>query len=425
MAGCFRGIHDCNGIYGIERASLPLQRFANKHIRQNGEVTLKILFYQWNAYNLYDIRVTLETFGHEITMLTEPVTNPEEDSDYTEALCQRLQKEHYDFLFSINFFPVLAEACHSSNTLYVCWNCDSPLLAMYHESIFYSTNVVFTFDYSNYQEFHTLGVNNIYHLPLAVHTERLAKQIHWNALPKYPVSFVGSLYEKNSYDRIADKLPSYLCGYLEGAMNAQLLVSGGNLLEPLLTEEICLMLEDMMDYQRSDKSFADVRTLFCSTVLGFKTASLERQQNLNTLSLAVPVHLFTGSPTDNLPLVISHKPVDYLTEMPQIFHDSKVNLNMTIPNIKTGIPLRVWDILGSGGFVLSNYQTEFEGIFEAGGTLDIYEDKQELLDKTDFYLKHDTLRNSIARRGLELVTKEHNYKVRIRKMLEIIKPFVA
>ena len=94
---------------------------------------------------------------------------------------------------------------------------------------------------------------------------------------------------------------------------------------------------------------------------------------------------------------------------------------MTIPNIKTGIPLRIWDILGSGGFALTNYQPEFDGIFQAGGTLDIFEDKEELLDKAAFYLKHDSIREKIARQGLELVTKEHNYTVRIKQMLCHIK----
>lgn len=382
---------------------------------------MKILFYQWNAYNLYDIRITFEALRHEITMLEKPICNPEEDSTYVDYLCGQLKKKRYDFLFSINFFPVLAQACHNSRLPYVCWNCDSPLLAMYHESVFYPDNIIFCFDYSNYKEFQALGVKNIFHLPLAVHTERLSRQISTGREPKYPVSFVGSLYEKNSYDHIADKLPPYLSGYLEGAMNAQLLISGGNLLELLLTEDICLMLEEIMEYHHSERSFANTRTLFASTVLGFKTASLERHQNLNALSLSTPVHLFTDSQTTDLPLVHIHAPVNYLSEMPQIFHDSKINLNMTIPNIKTGIPLRIWDILGSGGFALTNYQPEFDGIFQAGGTLDIFEDKEELLDKAAFYLKHDGIREKIARQGLELVTKEHNYTVRINQMLHQIK----
>lgn len=394
---------------------------------------MKILFYQWNAYNLYDIRMAFEQLHHEVTMLTVPIDNPEEDAAYTQKLSKKLQEKRYDFLFSINFFPVLAEACHASNTLYVSWNCDSPLLAMYHDSIFYSTNVVYTFDRSNCEEFRQLGVTNIHHLPLAVNTERLSKQITHSSKKKYPVSFVGSLYEKNSYDRIAAKLPSYLRGYLEGAMNAQMLISGGNLLENLLTDDICMKLEEITQYKKSKKSWANTRTLFASTVLGFKTASMERLQNLNTLSLHLlrqssssrdNVHLFTNNVTDNLPFVNLHGPVDYLLEMPQIFFDSKINLNMTIPNIKTGIPLRVWDILGSGGFLLSNYQVEFDTVFHVGTHLDIFEDSEELLDKTEFYLKHDQLRKKIAIEGYELVQKEHNYMIRMESFFDILKQYL-
>lgn len=405
---------------------------------------MKILFYQWNAYNLYDTRLTFEQLGHEVYMLTEPIENPEEDAFYTDWLYAKLQAEHYDFLFSINFFPVLAEACHNSGMLYVCWNCDSPLLALYHETVFYPSNVIFTFDRSNFEELRTMRVPNCHYLPLAVNTKRLRTQIDFTSSPCYPVSFVGSLYEKNSYDRIADKLPAYLKGYLEGAMNAQCLISGGNLLDRLLTEDICLMLENIMDYRKSKRSFANVRELFSSTVLGFKTASIERHRNLNRLSLFLqdnrfpfpsetseninqaetnskPLHLFTNSTTDSLPLVTVHNAVDYLSEMPQIFHDSSINLNMTIPNIRTGIPLRIWDILGSGGFALSNYQPEFDEYFQAGKTLDIFEDEEELLEKTAFYLREDSLRNKIAKQGFELVEKEHNYQVRLSKLFDILK----
>ena len=38
-----------------------------------------------------------------------------------------------------------------------------------------------------------------------------------------------------------------------------------------------------------------------------------------------------------------------------MFANSKVNLNITLRNIKTGIPLRALDIMGAGGFLLTNY----------------------------------------------------------------------
>lgn len=385
---------------------------------------MNILFYQWNAYNLLDTRWAFEQKGFTVTLLTDPIQNPEEDTDYTARLAERLAAECYDFVFSLNYFPVLAESCHQASLPYVCWNCDGSLLAMYHTSIFYPTNVIFTFDYKNYREFQCLGVENIYHLPLAVNTHRLEKQAPSGDMA-YPVSFVGSLYEENTFQQIKDRLPDYLAGYLRGTINAQKLVSGGNMLELLLTEDIVAELEELSCYHKSDQSFAGVKQLFATTILGFQTASEERRENLTALAahLKPPftVHLFTESDGQDLTQVISHPPIDYHREMPAIFQQSKINLNMTIPNITTGIPLRAWDVLGCGGFLLSNYQPEFDNYFELEKHLDIFEDSGELLEKTDFYLRHDALRSKIAQAGREVVARDHNYLVRIEQMLQILK----
>lgn len=64
-----------------------------------------------------------------------------------------------------------------------------------------------------------MGVRNVYYLPLAVNTERLDKLIGRQSKEDRQrfaadVSFVGSMYHKNSYDDIKDKLPPYMKGYL-------------------------------------------------------------------------------------------------------------------------------------------------------------------------------------------------------------------
>lgn len=411
-----------------------------------------ILFYQWNAYHLSDTRWALEQKGFTVTMLTEPIANPEEDTEYVCRLTQLLSVEAFDFVFSLNYFPVLAESCHQAEIPYVCWNCDGSLLAMYHTSVFYPTNVIFTFDYKNFREFQRLGVKNIYHLPLAANTHRLESQLSSLPAPgkrppgaeeRYPVSFVGSLYEHSTFRDIEDSLPDYLAGYLRGAINAQKLVSGGNILELLLTEDIVAALEDLSSYHKSEQSFAGVKQLFATTILGFQAAHEERTENLEALAGYLAdfftkqdypegenprqfvrqdpaVHLFTGSQEIELPHVALHPPVDYFEEMPAVFRQSNINLNMTIPNIAAGIPLRVWDILGCGGFLLSNYQLEFDNYFDFGTHLDIFEEQGELLEKTDFYLRHETLRQKIAREGQELVMREHNYLIRIEQLLKIL-----
>jgi len=389
---------------------------------------MEILIYRWRSYNQKSVEEAFLNLGHSIYIITEKITNIETDPDYVYKTVIKLRQNHYDMLFSVNFFPVLAEACYETDTPYVCWNCDSPLLAMYNNAVFYKTNFIFTFDYSNYEEFKNLGAGHIYYLPLATGVINYTPATGFSY--KYDVSFVGRLYEKNSFDSIAPGLPAYLCGYFDAALSAQLHVSGGNLLEKLLTPDICMLLEEITDYQRSEASFASIQTLFSTTVLGFKAAAMQRLSCLNKLSMLLNrtqvngrkcfLHLFTDSPTDALPLVKCHKAAGYQEEMPFIFSQSLINLNFTIPNIKAGIPLRVWDILSCGGFLMTDYRTGLLDYFEPGKDIVIFEDYNELTEKALFYLEHENTRNKIAYNAYKKVSQEHTTKNRIKNILDIV-----
>ncbi|MBP3459371.1 MAG: glycosyltransferase [Lachnospiraceae bacterium] len=392
---------------------------------------MKLLIYRWNAWNQKDIEESLCYLGHKLSYIAVAPQNPEEDNTFIELLIKQIHRQQPELLFSINYFPVLAEACHQTEIPYVCWNCDGSLLAMYHESVFYDTNHIFTFDRECVTRFRKMGVSRIWHLPLGVNARRL-DQLFSNSpihsqnpicTDNYNISFIGNLYTKNSFDDIADKLPPYLAGYLDGALSAQQAVSGGNMLEQLLTPQICQQLEEITQYHRSERSFADIRQLFSSTVLGFKSANLQRCQILNALSKAgrtwspqAQVHLFTMDSIQELPLVQQHPSVDYFQEMPFIFRHSSINLNSTVPTIQTGIPLRVWDVLGCGGFLLSDYQAELGDYFQSEKHLSVFEDTEELLDKAAFYLAHDEIRQNIASTSQKLVCTNHTWDIRLSQM---------
>lgn len=388
---------------------------------------MKILIYRWNSYNQKDVENAFENAGCSCSYFTETISNYEEDEQFCEKLAYTLKNDTYDFCFSINYFPLIANICHDTDTLYVCWNCDAPLLSMYHDSIFFDTNIIFEFDYANFSIFNSMGVKNIFYLPLAANVKRYENMIFKKNDPKYDISFVGSLYEKNSYDTIRCKLPDYLYGYLDGAIYAQTQISGGNILEKLLTPEICGMLEDITDYNKSSNSFVSTKKLFSTTVLGFKAASVMRISNLNMLSknFVHRVNLFTNSNASDVPLINLHKAVDYLTEMPFIFNESKINLNMTIPNISSGIPLRVWDILSCRGFLITDFRQELLNFFKPDEDLVIYESSDELIDKTAFYLEHDDIRDKFIKNAYNKIKQYHTCDIRVRNIIETVQGSVS
>ena len=115
--------------------------------------------------------------------------------------------------------------------------------------------------------------------------------------------------------------------------------------------------------------------------------------------------------------VINCGTVDYVKEMPLVFKNSKINLNMTLRSIHTGIPLRAMDIMGCGGFLLTNYQQDFLEYFEPGIDYIYYSSKKELLYLTDYYLNHEEERKQIARNGYQKVKEGHTYTDRIKQLL--------
>lgn len=109
-----------------------------------------------------------------------------------------------------------------------------------------------------------------------------------------------------------------------------------------------------------------------------------------------------------------------MTHMPLVFNNSRINLNMTIRNIRTGIPLRVWDILGAGGFLLTNFQVELPDYFENGKDIVYYEDINDSCRKARYYLAHEDERRQIALNGYNIVKQNHSYTQRIATILDMV-----
>ena len=247
---------------------------------------MRILMYRWKAYNYRDIEETFKMLGHTVDNVEQKLGNYDIDPAFEQMLKQRLLQTHYDMVFTVNYFAVISNICQELGIKYVSWTCDNPLISMYHQSVFNSCNYIFTFDKTNYLEFKAMGVKHIWYLPLAVDTDRIDAIIDGdiaNGGTKHvyaaDVAFVGSLYERNSYDKIKHTLPEYLQGYFDAVMEAQLNISGANIIEPMLTTTILEQLQQYFKLEKSsEESFSDLGLIFQTTVLGFKIAEVQRRR---------------------------------------------------------------------------------------------------------------------------------------------------
>ena len=395
---------------------------------------MHILMYRWKAYNYRDIEQTFLLLGHTVDNIEQELGSYDVSPEFERVIEEKIRGTHYDMVFTVNYFPLISNVCERTGVNYVSWTCDNPLISMYHESVFHACNYIFTFDKTNYLEFRGMGVKHIWYLPLAVDTERMdallgapeetgrRKAAQDPEMQKYrgDVAFVGSLYERNSYDKIKSRLPEYLRGYFDAVMEAQLNISGANIVESMLTTNILEQLQEYFQLEKSEGSFSDLGLIFQTTVLGFKIAEIERRRALIELSKHYKVNVYSNSDVSDLLRIQYCGSVDYWSEMPKVFRMSKINLNFTIPNIKSGIPLRIWDVLGCGGFLLTNYQAEIPYYFKEGEDLVCFDGLEDLCEKVGYYLEHEEERKRIAWNGYRKVREKHSYIERIRTILDTV-----
>lgn len=347
-------------------------------------------------------------------------------SDQVKLVKEAIEQHHPMFVFSINFFPAIADICQIYGVKYLCWTVDCPVPELYSKSVQHSANRIFLFDRAQYEAMHPYNPEGVYYLPLAAATERfdqVVETITREDVKKYSsdISFVGSLYiEKNPLRNLKDKLPEFTTGYINGVVEASLKVMGYNFMEETLTDDLVNALKkaDSNFYNPKDGVTNIDRFITAHSYLGMEAAEKDRIRTLNTLAQYFNVDLYTRSDVSELKNVHVHGGVKTLTEMPKIFNLSKINLNMTIKPIQTGLPLRIFDIMGCGGFCMTNYQAEIPELFEIGVDLEAYSSLEELVDKCSYYLTHEDERRQIALNGYQKVKEYHGY---INRMVEMIR----
>lgn len=390
---------------------------------------MKILFYRYNSICEPDVIEAFQKLG--ITVLEEKSRMTDKnmtDLQTVEIIEGLIRADHFLFIFSINFFPIISEVCEVAQIPYVSWTVDVPVIELFSPALANKCNRIFMFDREQYQKFKAENPEGIFYMPLATNTKRWDKIIGRSTSAerkkfKGNVSFVGSLYtEKNAYKKIIG-MSDYSKGYISGVIEAQLQIYGMNFIESMLTDELMQELDPLVPDLHQPVCEGNVRAqryLIANSFIGSEIAETERIRILDALSERFDVDLYTFSETSKLPKVRKHGPVKTTTEMPLVFHESTVNLNITMRPIASGLSLRIYDVCGSGGFLLTNWQEELPEIYEPGEEVEFFGSQEELIEKTDFYLRHEEERIKIKSRGYERTVNEHTYDRRIMEMIKII-----
>lgn len=376
---------------------------------------MKLLFFQWDSFMNHGIEKALQELGRPYDIYFYKFTDWEKDDSFLERFDKLLREKEYNIVLSVNYSPLISEVCQSLKRLYISWVYDSPIHIRNSDSLYNSYNRAYFFDRGQVNEYRLRGID-ARHLPLAVDAEvfeTTRKKIKRNY--EADVSMVGKMYQTEYKDCIAP-LDEYHRGYLEGIIKVQSRIYGSYLLPELVTEDFVKRIN--ADYQKKLKGQFQIDIRELEFLLACEITGRERYLALALLSKYYNVHLYSSDKEEQLTNVVYKGYADYYSEMPNVFMNSRINLNISLKAIRTGIPLRVIDVMGCGGFVLSNYQEEMPEYFELGKECMIYEDMNDLFEKADYYLRHPEERERIAEAGLERVKKDFTFKSRIETMLK-------
>lgn len=412
---------------------------------------MRLLLYSWNANNEHILADNLIKLGFEVIWFSKECIHFTRDMELAAAMIPYIHQEDIEAVISLNYFPIISMICDTCKIPYYAWVYDCPHFTLYAKQIMLSCNHIGVFDREMVRKLQEKGVQTVYHVPLSVDAECFMKVIQEvtevgnvsgghrscadndrgkEPLPEYAcdISFVGSLYtdEHNYYDRllgvedkeVLDDFIGRQCFCYDKDILGEALDSGELEVGFMRTkmEEQGLMLGE--DY------FADVKELLKAVVLEKKVTVEERRilltQIAETFGGSFRFDLYTGSVLNaNSLLKKYHRGViDYHRQMPLVFAHSKINLNITLRSIRSGIPLRVLDIMACGGFVITNWQPEIAEYFEEGRDIVFFRSAEECLNKINYYLAHDEERRAIASAGQRSVQERFGYRTGLMKLFE-------
>ena len=381
---------------------------------------MNIIYVDWNCFGGRDILEALYNMEHRVYAigLSENARYGNDD-EFMDRLVRLIRYRNADLVISFNYYPSISEACMRTGVRYFAWIYDSPYVKVYDRSIVNNVNYIGTFDSFTADELNGKGVTTVHYVPLAVNSNSLERYVtkqygkEW-----YEVSFVGSLYnDKNKfYERLYEAgRDMQLIGYLDAVIDAQRQLCGVNILDESLSDDVITRIGNVMPYKVADGSLTSERRVYADYYIAPRVTFLDRQEIITRLADRHSMDYYTY--TDyKLGKAHNRGKVDYYEEMPMVFAHSKINLNISLRSIRTGIPLRAMDIMGAGGFLLTNYQADMFRHFEAGKHFDYYTSVEEAVDKADYYIGHDGERSRIAAEAYEEMKLRHTYNERLKEV---------
>lgn len=297
------------------------------------------------------------------------------------------------------------------------WFVDNPDLIIH----LYAHNVspwitIFTWDEDNLPSLQKSGFAHSFYLPLGTDPERFKPHAGkpdpaWRA----PVSFVGNSMVYKVQGRLkSGRFPQSLLKNFT-AISRQFAQSDDRSVAHFLSEHAKKEYEIFQALPTRDARLA------YETAITWKATEIYRNERVMEL---LPFHpLIVGD--DGWKIIFRHArpkprllpPINYYEQLPIFYGESEINFNSTSRQMKGAVNQRVFDVPAVGGFVLTDWRPQMEGLFKPDEMI-CYHGKEEIPELVRYYLDHPGERHKIATRARERVLACHTWAHRLKALAE-------
>ena len=305
-----------------------------------------LIFYNYN-FGIEDVKECFEKKGYKFKMVWSEQLDQrkctEFDGVFEKEFDDGIDGQTFDCVFTFNYSPVVSNNCNKRNVPYISIVYDSPQILLYSYTIINPCNYVFIFDKTQYMELSNEGIKTVYYAPLAVNTERLKRMFENEDAVKSQayagdISFIGSMYNEkhNLYDKL-NGVNDYTKGYLDAIMKAQRSIYGYFFLEDMLKGDVLDEMLRVCPVKPNKDGVETVQYVYANYFLARRMATDERTDIMSRigreLGVKNKINLYTPDSAVKFINVNNRGTVDYYNEMPYVFRNSRINLNITLRSI--------------------------------------------------------------------------------------------
>ncbi|HED12554.1 MAG TPA: hypothetical protein ENI62_02695 [Gammaproteobacteria bacterium] len=264
------------------------------------------------------------------------------------------------------------------------------------------------------------GNRNVVLIPIGVNRRRFEKYAQIPSTHEYQVTFVGKSGQthinqiRKEIETGMGGIPDSMRRGLDAIIEQAALRIHTN---PGMTART--VLDEIIAVTPGFAQFGDhpqVRPRLLS-IFDFKASFSLRRDTINSVSNAevtiIGDHFWQPylHPTARLLPSVSYDQIG------TVYRNSDVNINVSRYQLIESVNQRAFDVPVAGGFLLTDYKTGIDKLFDPGREIICYTDGADLDDKVNYYLAHPEKRQSVIEQGRERILQDHTYAKRLISLL--------